>query len=69
MHRRGRKELFGERRVDDVTVKDNHAENDEPKRADHFWTIGGHLRIYWSTPAISAFPTFEEGPQKSIGGI
>ncbi|KAK2960123.1 hypothetical protein BLNAU_5006 [Blattamonas nauphoetae] len=42
----GRKELFGERTVDDVTVKDSRIENDEPKRANNFWTIGGDPRIY-----------------------
>ncbi|KAK2957853.1 hypothetical protein BLNAU_7287 [Blattamonas nauphoetae] len=60
----GRKELFGERKVDDVTVKDSRVENDQPKRADHFWTIGGDPRICSSAPAISAFPTSEESPQK-----
>ncbi|KAK2959991.1 hypothetical protein BLNAU_4874 [Blattamonas nauphoetae] len=60
----GLQELFGERTVDDVTVKDSRVENGEPKRADHFWTIGGHPRICSSAPAIKAFPTSEESPHK-----
>ncbi|KAK2957805.1 hypothetical protein BLNAU_7239 [Blattamonas nauphoetae] len=60
----GRKELLGVRTVDDVTVKDSRVENDQPKRADRFWTIGDNDRICSSAPAISAFPTSEEGPQK-----
>ncbi|KAK2957801.1 hypothetical protein BLNAU_7235 [Blattamonas nauphoetae] len=60
----GRKELFGERTVDDVAVKDSRVENYESERASHFWTIGGDYRICSSAPAISAFPTSEESPQK-----
>ncbi|KAK2961649.1 hypothetical protein BLNAU_3447 [Blattamonas nauphoetae] len=60
----GRKELFGERTVDNVTVKDGRVENDEPKRANHFWTIGCDHRICSSASAINAFPTSEESPQK-----
>ncbi|KAK2943443.1 hypothetical protein BLNAU_21626 [Blattamonas nauphoetae] len=60
----GYEELFGERTVDDVTVKDSRVENDQPKTANNFWTIGGDLRICSSAPAISAFPTSEESPQK-----
>ncbi|KAK2957792.1 hypothetical protein BLNAU_7226 [Blattamonas nauphoetae] len=62
----GRKELFGERTVDDVTVKDSRVENDEPKRSNHFWTIRRDPRSCSSAPAIKIFPKSEESPQKAL---
>ncbi|KAK2942549.1 hypothetical protein BLNAU_22536 [Blattamonas nauphoetae] len=39
-----RQELFGERTIDDKTLKDSRVENDEPKTANHFEKHSRHPR-------------------------